>query len=120
MNITLKSTNLTITHSLRGFVYMKLEDSFRAFGNMDRTPIYVAVELEQTTHHRHGKENTYRAEATITLPGRTLRAEATDNDIHKAIVALKQTLARTIRKWRERVSDSARQGGRHAKTLMNE
>ena len=120
MNITIKGTNLSLTDALRDLVEQKILDSLRALGGMNKESVRVAVELERTTHRyiqsKHN-EQLYRAEATVSLPGHTLRVEESAKDIEQAIIKLKHTLTRDIRKWREHLIHSRRQGARKAKSL---
>ena len=118
MNITLQGTQLDLTTKLRELVNRKLNDCLRAFGDMNLDAVQIAVELENTSH-RYLKENDneqpFRAEATVTLPGHTIRAEENAESIEQAIIKLKHTLTRDIRKWRERTIDKRRKGARQLK-----
>ncbi len=118
MNITLKGTQLVLTSKLRELVNRKLNDAMRAFGDMNLDAVQIAVELENTSH-RYLKENDneqpFRAEANVSVPGHTLRVEETASSIEQAIIKLKHTLTRDIRKWRERTIDNRRKGARQFK-----
>ncbi len=118
MNITLKGTQLVLTSKLRDLVNRKLDDSLRAFGDMNLDAVKIAVELENTSH-RYLKENDneqpFRAEANVSFPGHSLRVEETASSIEQAIIKLKHTLTRDIRKWRERTIDNRRKGARQFK-----
>ncbi|MEX2402020.1 MAG: ribosome-associated translation inhibitor RaiA [Rhodothermales bacterium] len=118
MNINIQGTGLDVSPKMRAYVEQKLDDSFRAFGDMNLEPVKVEVELERTTR-RHPKERDdeqlYRAEATITIPGRTIRVEGTAPTLNQAVVRLKHTLTREIRRWREKLIAERRQGGRDLK-----
>ena len=117
MTITIQGTRLDLTDGIRRYVEEKLDDAFRAFGDMDRTSVAVAVELEVTTLHHRNDAGLYRAEANVSLPGRMLRAEASADDLYRAITEMKHTLTREIRRWRERLIDEARQGARQATAM---
>lgn len=122
MNTTIQGTNVRLTNKLRDFVDEKLEDCFRAFGDMNLEAVHVAIELERTTRRHPNEredEQLYRAEANVSLPGRLIRAEESASDIYQAIVKLKHTLTREIRKWRERVSDGTRDGARRVKEAVS-
>lgn len=122
MNITLQGKNLELTDKIRGFVDDKMDDCFRAFGDMNLDAVQVAIELEHTTRSRlleRDKEQRYRAEVNVSVPGRILRAEASADDVYKAVVEMKHTLTREIRKWRERLRDGQRNGKRKGKAILN-
>ncbi len=118
MNITFQGTNLDLNDDLRSFVEEKLNDAFKAFGHIKTDPIRVAVELERTTRHHRKNDALYRAEANVSVPGRLIRAEESSDDLYQAIVAMKETLTREIRQWRERHLDQRRNGGRAAKEML--
>lgn len=121
MIVQVQGTNLEISDDTYAFVKDKLEDSFRVLGQLDRDPVQVDVELEETTR-RHPKEREdqrrFRAEANVTVPGRLLRAEGSADTLRQSIVEMKHHLTRTIREWREQVIDERRSGGRRAKREM--
>ena len=118
MNINLRGTNLELTSDLREQVREKIGSSLRAFGSMNLEPAHIDIELERTTR-RHlnarEREQLYRAEATVSLRGHTFRVEESAMELDLAIVQLKHTLTRDIRKWRERIIENGRKGARKAK-----
>lgn len=118
MIVRVQGTNLDLNDELYAFVRDKLQDTFRALGSLDRDPVTVDVELEETTR-RHPQEledqRRYRAEANLTVPGHLIRAEGSADTIQQSIVEMKHRLTREIREWRERVIDARRAGGRQAK-----
>jgi ribosomal subunit interface protein len=123
MDLNLQGTNLDLTREIRTFLNEKLEDCFRMLGNTDRDPVTFAVELEETTR-RHPNEQEdqrrYRAEATVSVPGRTIRAEGSQDDLFESIVEMKHRLMRELRDWREKVTDERREGAREAKHRQGE
>ena len=123
MDVRIQGTNLELTAELYDFVETKLADCERTLGDVNRDPIQIDVELEKTTR-RHPKERDtqqrYRAEANVSVPGRLIRAEGSAADIHQAIVEMKHHLMRELRRWRERLIDERRAGGREAKQTMGE
>ena len=125
MQTTLQGTNLELTDELRDFVDEKMEDCYRAFGNANLESVMVDIELERTTRwggkeqRKQDTQQMYRAEANVSVPGRLIRAEETAPDLKQAIVDMKNTLTREIRKWRERVADDRRKGRRKAKEILS-
>ena len=117
MIVRVQGTNLDLNDELYAFTRDKLKDTFRALGALDRDPVTVDVELEETTR-RHPQEREdqrrYRAEANVTVPGHLIRAEGSADTIQQSIVEMKHRLTRELREWRERVIDTRRAGGRQA------
>ncbi len=123
MKIKLQGTNLNLTSELRELVNEKINDSLRALGRVNQESVRGAVELEHTTRrHTQSRENKqlFKAEATVSLPGHTLRVEESAMDIEKAVVKLKHTLTRDLRKWREHLIENRRQGARKIKANLAE
>jgi ribosomal subunit interface protein len=123
MLVRVQGTNLDLSDELYAFVTEKLDDAFRALGALDRDPVQVDVELEETTR-RHPQaledQRLYRAEANVTVPGRLIRAEGSADTLQGAVVEMKHHLTRTIREWREQMIDARREGARRAKVELGE
>lgn len=123
MLIRVQGTNLDLNDELYAFVKKKLDDAFRALGDLDRDPVQVDVELEETTR-RHPQEledqRLYRAEANVTVPGRLIRAEGSADTLKQSVVEMKHHLTREIREWREQMIDERREGARRAKVELGE
>jgi len=123
MLIRVQGTNLDLSDELYAFVKEKLNDAFRALGDLDRDPVQVDVELEETTR-RHPQEledqRRYRAEANVTVPGRLIRAEGSADTLQQSVVEMKHRLTREIREWREKMIDERREGARRAKVELGE
>lgn len=118
MNLTFQGTNLELNEDIRTFVQRKLDDCFRAFGDMNLEPVQVDVLLERTTRRHPLERETdqlYRAEANVSVPGRLIRVEGTASELTQAVVKMKRKLFREIRTWRERRIDDTRSGARSAK-----
>ena len=118
MIIRVQGTNLDLTDALYAFVKNKLADAFRALGDLDRDPVKVDVELEETTR-RHPQERDdqrrYRAEVNVTVPGHLIRAEGSAETLRQSVVEMKHRLTRELREWREQLIDDRRSGGRQVK-----
>ncbi|NNF05027.1 MAG: hypothetical protein HKN17_11240 [Rhodothermales bacterium] len=84
---------------------------------MNREAVFVDLELEEMTGRDQDRENQkkFRAEANVKVPGRLIRAEETAVDLEQAIVSMKHTLTRELRKWHDRMVDDSRRGARQAK-----
>jgi ribosomal subunit interface protein len=116
MNVTLKGTRITLTDGLRRLVDDKLADAFRAFGDAALDPVTVEVEVEHTARRYRDRDVAlpYRAEATVYVPGATLRAEGSADTLDGAVVEMKHALTRQIREWRAQRRDAFLQGAREA------
>ncbi len=117
-NLVIQGTQVELTDALRSFVHEKVGDALRALGDMSNDPsLRIDCELEANrAHHRKGQ--VYRAEVNLTVRDRLLRAEATSDDMYRAITEMKHVLTRQIREWREKRTDAARDGARSATDLV--
>ncbi len=94
MRISTHGQELEVTPALREYVDNKLQRIDRHFDQ----PIEIRVQLglRKPDHH---------AEATLTVPGRTLHADATGENMYAAIDVLADKLDRLILKHKEKQQD---------------
>ena len=94
MRIETQGQQLEVTPALREYVDNKLQRIDRHFDQ----PIEIRVQLglRKPDHH---------AEATLTVPGRTLHADATGENMYAAIDVLADKLDRLILKHKEKQQD---------------
>jgi ribosomal subunit interface protein len=73
----------------------------------DAGPVRVKVEIGiPSAHHQSGP--IYYAEANVDINGNLIRAEATNYDLHSAIVDVKDQLKIQVKKFKERLTDKER------------
>lgn len=103
MKVTIKATNLYLTPDIEKTVEEKIStlDKF-ILDTGDSVEAFVEVALE-SRHHQKGK--IYYAEASIKVPGKVIRAEAREEDIHQAINKVKDELQGILKKSKERITD---------------
>ena len=100
MKIHIKATNLELTASLKEYVEEKIGSIGKIIKKWDMDgAIEVRVEIGRTTNHHH-KGDVFRAEADLRLPGKILRAEDENNDMHAAIDKVENVLKREINKYK--------------------
>ena len=94
MRLETHGQQLEVTPALREYVDNKLQRIDRHFDQ----PIEIRVQLglRKPDHH---------AEATLTVPGRTLHADATGENMYAAIDVLTDKLDRLILKHKEKQQD---------------
>ena len=94
MRIETHGQQLEVTPALREYVENKLQRIDRHFDQ----PIEIRVQLGLRKPEHH-------AEATLTVPGRTLHADATGENMYAAIDVLADKLDRLILKHKEKQQD---------------
>jgi putative sigma-54 modulation protein len=94
MQLNLTGHHVEITPSLRGYVSKKLERIVRHFDSLIDVHCILTVEkLRQ------------KAEATVSVSGGKIYADAVDEDMYAAIDALADKLDRRVKKHKEKLTD---------------
>ncbi len=103
MRIEIAGVRLELTTAIREYVEGKIGSLDRYLKRFEiNGEVTAFIEIARSTkHHRHG--DVYYAEATIRLPGRTLRAERYDTDVRAAIDAVRETIKHDIVRYKGRV-----------------
>lgn len=97
MRIETHGHEIEVTAALRDYVESKLERLARHFDQP--FDVRTQLSLDKPEH---------RAEATVTLPGRTLHADANGTDMYAAIDLLADKLDRLLLKHKDKISDHHR------------
>ncbi|MFH1780463.1 MAG: ribosome-associated translation inhibitor RaiA [Candidatus Nealsonbacteria bacterium] len=100
MKTTIKATDIALTPEIRKTIGEKIGVLDKLILDI-KTPLeaYVEVALE-TRHHQKGK--IYYAEANIKILGEVIRAEAREENIFKAIGAVKEKLQKLLIKYKKK------------------
>ncbi len=101
MKITIKATGIDLTPPLKEFIEEKIGSLAKFIKRWDAEGLCeVWVEVGRTTKHHH-KGDVFRAEATVRVPGKGLRAEDEDFDMRVAIDRVRDKLKREIEKHKD-------------------
>lgn len=109
MNISIKATNVALTSSIKDYVNEKV-------GNLEKYisgSILSQVELARDRHHQTG--NVFRAEVTMFIGGKVIRAEALSEDMYSAVDLTIPKLKEQIAKFKDKKVTLGRRGARSAK-----
>lgn len=94
MRITeIKGTNMELTEAIKQYVNKRLEGVANLCEKY--SPCDVNVEVGKTSQH-HNKGEVFYAEFNMTIPGETLRATSTQEDLYAAIDEAKDQLKRQL------------------------
>lgn len=105
MRIQIKATGFEMTPSLQQFVEEKITGLEKYLSRWDEGDgLIVRVEVAKTTNH-HQKGEIFMAEANLDLPKHMIRVEETNEDMHKAVEAMKDSLKAEISKVHEKEAD---------------
>ncbi len=100
MKITIKTTKLKISPAIKKTIEEKIAPLDRFIARIN-VPLEASVEVARETRH-HQKGKIYYAEVNIKVPGRVIRAEAREEDVHKAINAAKEELQVLLKKYKQK------------------
>lgn len=97
MRTTLLSKQVDLSDSLKSFVDSKFSLLSKQLVRFEKegSDLLLRVEIARTTRH-HKKGEVYYIEATLQLPGKTLRIEHNDEHLRKGITAAKNRLKEVI------------------------
>ena len=102
MKIDITATKFELTPALKANIEAKVGPLAKLISRLEKDgELTVFIEVARTTkHHRHG--DVFYAEATLGLPGQTLRIEEFDADMHAAIDKMKDRLKVDVKKYKEK------------------
>ncbi len=95
----IKATGFDLTPAISDYAEEKVRHMEKFLASIQE-PKKAFIELARTTNH-HNKGEIFRAEVMLDLPGRMLRAEATNEKLYAAIDAVKDTLERQVIQYKE-------------------
>jgi len=121
MKIIIKAKNLELTEALQIYIEKKFL-ALKKFINIlkrkeetGKTLAEIFVEVEKETKH-HNKGMVFLVNTKVVLPGRSLVAEAREDDLYKAIVSAKDELKMEIGKYKFKKIDKNRREQRKSKS----
>src|SRR6056297_1565003 len=126
MKIKINTKNIELNEALEDFIHDRLGQVDKFINIKDskdkdkkgQPTATMWVEIEKTTDH-HKKGKIFRAEAQMRLPGKSIRAESTKEDLRTAIVEVKDELQRILKKYKGKRKTRAMKGLRKIKKIFN-
>lgn len=101
MHIIITTKNISLDKPLEVFIEQKIGSLAKFISDEN---IVARVEIgKPSKHHRSGM--VFRAETNLKIGNKILRAEATDKDLRKAIVEVKDELQVQIKKFKDKFSE---------------
>jgi len=94
MQLSVTGHHIEVTDPLRNYVASKIEKIERHFDLV--SDVHCILKVEKLRH---------KAEATVSVNGGTIYADATEEDMYAAIDGLADKLDRRVRKYKEKLSD---------------
>lgn len=108
---------MVITGAISNYVDQKMNDVLKFIRANDPKSVSVYFEIEKTTQH-HQKGSIFRAEANLSIDGKMLRTDSTQEDLYSAIDAVKEELIRIVKENQDKKRTLLRKGGAQIKKLL--
>lgn len=115
--ISIKGTNIKFTDSITETIEKKLLSLSKLTEKLEPVAELMIEVGKSTKHHKRGPF--WRAEATLHVPNKILRAETTDISLYGAIDLLKDELARQIKAYKDKIVAKGRRGARIIKKMKS-
>jgi putative sigma-54 modulation protein len=108
MNIAIKATNLDLTEALRAYAEDKV-------GNLDKYADSIDAKIELERDRKHASGSVFRAEVTLHVKGKMIRADARAEDMYAAIDLVIPKLKEQVSKSKKKKDTLQKRGARSAK-----
>ncbi len=116
MKTTTKATDFEFTPAIENYLESKLLAIEKFVDSADES-VHADVEIGKTTrHHRSGE--VFKAEITMHIAGKVLRAEAAELDVYAAIDVAKDEIINQLTSYSKKKTTLFKRGGRTLKDLM--
>ncbi len=113
--INTKATNIEITPKIKALIEHKIAPLGKFLPEHNQA-VTCEVEISKAAEHQSGK--IYRAEVNLAVNGKLYRAEATEDQIEKAIDEVRNELKYELVKASDKRESLIRRGGRKLKEMM--
>lgn len=114
-HITIKATNLELSPGLTSLIEQKLTPLGKLIPD-EATDSHCRVEVIRLTEHVSGK--IHRFEANLFADGKTYRAEATEEQMEKAIDSVRDELWRELERTHSKRKSLLKRGGQALKNML--
>lgn len=97
MKLTLKTTGFSLTPATEEYITTKVVRTVeRLTSRMDPESVRLSIEVAKTTRH-HNKGSVWRAEATLRVMGKRLRAETHGESMQEVVDLLEESIGTEIK-----------------------
>ena len=119
MKTTIKATQFALTPAIETYIHDKLVRTVERLTKRSNTDsVMLAIEVAKTTRH-HQKGDVWRAEAMLTVEGKTFRAETSGQHLQEAIDLLEPSIGGEIKRFKDKIGTLEKRGARKVKTKLN-
>jgi len=119
MKINLLSKNIEITPAIRDYVEKRVTNLEKILSKIEERGGEVIVSFEVSKSTNHHKFGAYlHADCLINIDGEKFYSSADEEDLYKAIDAVKETILRDINKSKDRKQTLYKRGASSVKKMM--
>jgi len=105
MDINIKSTKIELSEEIKSYIQEKMDMLDKYLGSVTATNCDVEIAMAVGNQN---KGKIFRCEVNLSVPRELLRVEKTEKELFKAIDKVKDHLARSIRRYKEKQIDKKR------------
>ncbi|MCK5060981.1 ribosome-associated translation inhibitor RaiA [Candidatus Parcubacteria bacterium] len=105
MQINIKATKIELSEEIKDYIQEKMDMLDKYLGSVTATNCDVEIAMAVGDQN---KGKIFRCEVNLTVPHELLRVEKTEKELFKAIDKVKDHLARSIRRYKEKRIDKKR------------
>ncbi|MCK5212242.1 ribosome-associated translation inhibitor RaiA [Candidatus Parcubacteria bacterium] len=105
MQINIKATKIELSDEIKSYIQEKMDMLDKYLGSI--SVINCDVEIAMAVGNQN-KGKIFRCEVNLSVPGELLRVEKTEKELFKAIDKVKDHLARSIRRYKQKRIDKKR------------
>jgi putative sigma-54 modulation protein len=114
MQINLQGKNIELTEEIKDYVFKKVNTLEKFFSGMEAQADFEV--LKTTNHHKAGE--IFQASCKITAAGEVFYGESNDEDLHRSIDAVRETLFREITKNKDKRQTLYKRGASSVKKML--
>lgn len=117
MKHNIKTTNIFLTPAITEYLEKRLSHLDKFIKPEDKEIVMCYVDIGRTTKH-HKTGDVFRAEFTLHIGGKSIRALSEKEDLYSAIDATNDEMAKEIKSYKEKKDGLLKRGGTKIKTLL--
>jgi ribosomal subunit interface protein len=117
MKHNIKTTNIFLTPAITDYVDKRLLHLDKFISPEDRETVMCYADIGKTTKH-HKSGDVFKAEFTIHIGGKTLRAVSEKDDLYAAIDAVNDEMANEIKSFKNKRMSLIKRGRAKIKSIL--
>ena len=119
MRHNIKTTDFSMTPAIKDYIEKRISHLDK-FVNPDKKELPMCyIEIGKTTNH-HKSGDLFRAEVTINIGSKSLRAEATEDDLYAALDKVSEEMSEELKSFKAKEVSLTRKDGAKIKEILKE